>query len=296
MRKNNFKIIALSMLMFGAVSCSDEPAQPSASNEDGKVKMQFSFNHPEGTKATETAFEKNDMVGVFVSETLKPLEIAGNVVNNEKLTFDGSSWSSKRPLYWDEGEFNVFAYYPYLDEIKSITDLDFAVKSDQRDSNESGISAYEASDFLFASAKKITATSNPVNLQFSHIMSKLTVKLIKGEEYDGEIPEKAEVTIHNTVTKATIDLAAGVATRNMYADKEIIRAKQTSPTSYTAIIVPQRIDNIEPLIEVTMEGVSYLFESRFVFKPGKHHIVNLVIDSSPEKVKIEIGGEINNWN
>lgn len=295
MKTNIYKLVGLSLIVIGIASCSDDPVTQ-IEEQGGKAEMVFNFNYPDGTKATETAFEKNDMVGVFVSETLKPLEIAGNVVNNEKLTFDGSSWSSKRPLYWDEGEFNVFAYYPYLDEIKSITDLDFAVKSDQRDSNESGISAYEASDFLFASAKKLTAASNPVNLQFSHIMSKLTVKLIKGEEYDGEIPEKAEVTIHNTVTKATIDLAAGVATRNMYADKEIIRAKQTSPTSYTAIIVPQRIDNIEPLIEVTMEGVSYLFESRFVFKPGKHHIVNLVIDSSPEKVKIEIGGEINNWN
>ena len=44
-----------------------------------------------------------------------------------------------------------------------------------------------------------------------------------------------------------------------------------------------------------MKGVSYLFESKFVFKPGVEHLVNLVITDNPDKVKIEIGGEIENW-
>ena len=59
--------------------------------------------------------------------------------------------------------------------------------------------------------------------------------------------------------------------------------------------MPQRIDNRQPLVEVVMKGVSYLFESKFVFKPGVEHLVNLVITDNPDKVKIEIGGEIENW-
>jgi hypothetical protein len=50
-----------------------------------------------------------------------------------------------------------------------------------------------------------------------------------------------------------------------------------------------------PLIEVVMNGVSYLFESKFQFKPGMEHLVNLVITNNPDQVKIEIGGEIENW-
>jgi len=44
-----------------------------------------------------------------------------------------------------------------------------------------------------------------------------------------------------------------------------------------------------------MKGVSYLFESKFLFKSGVNHLVNLVIDDNPENVKIDIGGEIENW-
>ena len=45
-----------------------------------------------------------------------------------------------------------------------------------------------------------------------------------------------------------------------------------------------------------MNGVSFLYESKFLFKPGMHHLVSLVIDKNPDQVKIEVGGEIAKWN
>ena len=65
--------------------------------------------------------------------------------------------------------------------------------------------------------------------------------------------------------------------------------------TYAAIIVPQRLDNRQPLVEVIMKGVSYLYESKFVFKPGIQHSVQLVVSKNPEQIKIEIGGELENW-
>lgn len=38
-----------------------------------------------------------------------------------------------------------------------------------------------------------------------------------------------------------------------------------------------------------------LYESRFQFKPGTEHLVNFIISDNPDQVKIEIGGEIQNW-
>lgn len=127
-------------------------------------------------------------------------------------------------------------------------------------------------------------------------MSKLTVRLIKGEDYEGdELPQDAEVFIHNTVPNATIDLAAGIATKTLYGTEATLKAKAAGNNRYTAIVVPQRITNRRPLVEVVMRGVSYLMESTFVFKPGMHHIISLTITKNPEQVKIEIGGEIENW-
>jgi hypothetical protein len=51
-----------------------------------------------------------------------------------------------------------------------------------------------------------------------------------------------------------------------------------------------------PLVEVVAKGVSYLYESRFVFKPGVNHLVNLILSDNPEQVKINIGGEVEGWN
>lgn len=296
MKHNIISLISVLMLTTGLLSCSDESMGPDSDITKGKVAMEFTFSHPSQSRATETAFENGDVVGLYVSEAGKALEISGNNVNNEGLTFTGSAWKASRNLYWDAGTYNVYAYYPRLDEINSITDLTFEVKTDQRHTSGSSMDGYEASDFLFASAKDVAASTNPVNLQFSHIMSKISIRLIKGEDYEGDIPETATVYIYNTVTEASIDLMAGVATKALRGVRRTVTARQESPTTYSAIIVPQRLENRVPFIEVVMNGVSFLYESKFLFKPGIHHLVNLVIDKNPDQVKIEVGGEITNWN
>ena len=156
-------------------------------------------------------------------------------------------------------------------------------------------SGYEASDFLWAKKDGLTASNEPVSLVFSHRMSRLLVQLKKGEDYEGDFPDEAEVYIHNTVTDATIDLSEGIVTRDRYATKKSMRAKRLGNYKYAAIVVPQRLDFRQPLVEVIMKGVSYLYESKFIFKPGVQHTVNLIISKNPEQIKIEIGGELENW-
>ncbi len=295
--KHNIKsIISVLLLTVGTYSCSDESAEINKDLSAGKNVMEFTFTHPSQTRATDTSFENGDVVGLYVAESDKNLEVSGNTVNNQGLTFNGTAWNASRPLYWNEGTYNVFAYYPHLTEVSSISDLPFEVTKDQSVANASGMSGYEASDFLFATAKGVTASANPVNLQFSHVMSKLSIRLVKGEDFEGDIPEHATVYIHNTVTEANIDLMAGVATKAVHGKTNTLIARQEGATSYSAIIVPQRLDNRVPLVEVVMNGVSFLYESKFQFKPGIHHIVSLVVDKNPDQVKIEVGGEITDWN
>lgn len=295
MKHNIISLFSVLLLTAGLPSCADESMEPD-NNSNGKAAMNFTFSHPSASRATETSFETGDVVGLYVSEGGRTLEISGNTVNNEALTFTGTSWEASRKLYWDAGIYNAYAYYPRMAAVSSISDLIFEVSTDQSDSHSGSMSGYEASDILCASAKEIRATNDPVELQFRHIMSKISINLIKGEDFDGEIPDKATVHIHNTVTTASIDLAAGIAAKYVRGERKSVVARQDGPTTYSAMLVPQRLENRMPLIEVEMNGVSFLYESRFIFKPGIHHIVNLVIDKNPEQVKIEIGGEITDWN
>ena len=277
-------------------SCTDGKDEPKSIGNNGKTEMKFNLSHPSQTRATDTSFEQGDAVGLYVAEASAPLEIAGNIVNNERLVFSGSDWAAGHKLFWDNGSYNVYAYYPQMTQITSVTDLPVQVSTDQTVSGGQEMDGYEASDFLYASSLGVAASANPVNLKFRHIMSKLSIRLIKGEEYEGDIPTDAVVYIHNTVTDATIDLAAGVATRDPRGTRRTVTARRNSQANYSAIIVPQRLDNRVPLIEVVANGVSFLYESKFQFKSGMHHLVSLVMDKNPEQIKIEIGGEITDWN
>lgn len=297
MKQNIICKSLVAWVVMAMASCSDnyEEKELSGSPESCNV-MTFSFNHPGATKATDSSFEPGDKVGLFVTDSDTGLELAGNVVNNQALQFDGSRWEASRKLYWDNGFFNAYAYYPYLESVNSVTDLMFEVSTDQSiEKSGSSLSGYESSDLLYSSVKGIKSSEEPVNMTFRHILSKISIRLIKGEDYEGDLPENAKVVIHNTVTTATVDLSAGVATKYDRGERKSIVARQTAPTSYSAIIIPQRLDNRVPLIEVITDGISFIYDSKFLFKPGIHHMVNLVLDKNPEQVKIEIGGEIVNW-
>ena len=277
-------------LLLAATACQEKADLP-AGQADANV-MTFRIAHPgETTRATDTAFEQDDRVGIFITQKDAPLEVSGNYVNNAALTLDGSLWKPERIIYWDGGTYDIYGYYPYLSTISSAYNLPFSVATDQ-----STPEGYEASDFLWAQAPNASASDKAVALTFSHRMSRILIQLVKGEDYEGDLPEDAAVYLHNTVPDATIDLSAGLVTRDPYATAQSLRARSLGNHRYAVLTVPQRLDNRQPLVEVVMQGVSYLYESKFVFKAGIQHTVQLVVSKNPEQIKIEIGGELENWS
>lgn len=298
MKKHIIRYAGFALAILGIIACSEESETTPRYQDAKSTPMTFAVKYPgQGSRTTSTNFEVNDKIGLYVANADALLEIGGNLVNNEALTFNGNTWAATRTLYWDEGSYNAYAYYPYIQGVSSIEDQPFSVSTDQSTvKTTSTLGGYEASDLLYACSKGISASASPINLNFKHIMSKLKIRLVKGEDFEGDMPTTATVYIHNTVPTATIDLQAGVATRYVKGAKQTIIAHQDDDTSYSAIIVPQRVENRMPLIEVVMKGVSYLFESKFQFKPGVEHLVSLTITENPEQVKIDIGGEIQGWN
>ena len=293
------KIIYITMvaaLLIGGCTKSDDEITIS-SNE-----MRFNAEYASKTRATGSAFEKGDAIGVFVTqyegENAVPLQLSGNYANNSKSIFDGTNWSNSPAIYWDggkpEAKYDVFGYYPY-DKPVSVDEYTFTVALDQStEATEDALSGYEASDFLWAKAERVSQMGT-VPLTFNHKMSKLLVNLIKGEDYTGDVPTDAVVRILNTVPSANIDLASGMVVMNSHASPQSITTKKVEDGVYTAIIVPQRLNTRRPFIEVLSKGVSYLVESSFVFRSGMQHTVNITLNNSPDKVKIEIGGEIEGW-
>ncbi len=290
------KIFISAIAILAAITGCNKIETP-AVTDDGT--MRFNVAHP-ATKATETAFEAGDKIGVYITgyQDGKPLalQLGGNYKNNNPVTFDGTSWTADPVIYWGEGKYDVFAYYPFMIP-ESVDELQFSVALDQRvEETADALSAYEASDFLYAVKKGVTSADGEVELMFKHKMSKLTVNLIKGADYEGDLPATATLLVHSTVTDCLIDLATGDVIKNPYSPARTITAKQIDAGTHTAIIVPQMLTNKKPLIEIVFKDVSYMVESKFQFKSGTHHVLNITINNNPDKVKIEVGGEIeNDW-
>ncbi len=281
------------ILLLAACSKSGVP-------ESGPLEVKFNLLYPSQTRASAGAFESGDITGIYMTEysdgVASPLQVSGNVANNAAVTFDGASWKSSPKLFWDKGvKYDVYGYYPY-GKPSSVDDYSFSVATDQSTKRGDGVlGGYEASDFLWAKTEGVKYP-DVVNLTFSHKMSRLVVKLVKGSDFEGDIPDDVVVKLHSTVPDALIDLGSGAVVKDNYGTAETITMKKEGSSEFTAIVVPQRIDNRQPLVEVITNNVSYLVETRFVFKSGVQHTINVTLTSDPAKVKIEIGGEINGWN
>lgn len=293
MKRVRFMQMAMLMAAMTFTACQNSDVDEVTSNVTGQNEIVLDMIHPHGTatRATETAFENSDKVGVYVTAADAALQLGGNEVNNELFTYNGSVWTANRKVYWNEGKHNVYAYYPYSETVNDVENYSFSVQEDQSTAKN-----FTFSDFLWASAKDITASASAVKMQFAHKLSCVVVKLEKGENFEGNIPNDTQVFIYSTVTKANINLSTGDAAKDDYAGSSSIRCLQKSAEEYTAIVVPQNITTRRPLVEVITGGVSYLMEGKISLKPGYRHILTVTLDKNPEKVKIDIGGEIGNWN
>ncbi|MGN0202555.1 MAG: fimbrillin family protein [Candidatus Cryptobacteroides sp.] len=247
-------------------------------------------------RATATEFEDGDEIGIFAvayDESGEPrrLEISGNWANNSKASLDRGKWTVSPPVYWNgDDSFDIFSYYPYVPQVASIDNFRFELKPDQRGNG------FTLSDFLWARSRSVTRDGGDVPLHFTHRLSRLDINLVKGADYEGDLPAEAVVKVHGTVPVALVDLESGDVEKDPDSPVGTVIACCTGPATYSAVIVPQKILNLIPLIEVIVDDVSYLLSSKFIFGSGMRHSVDIILSDSPDKVLINIAGGIIDWN
>lgn len=291
--KKIFSILAIAALLM--VSCENSEDIPIV--EDGV--MQIEVLHPSATRATETAFEGGDKIGLYATEyngdVASPLQISGNWANNVATTYNGTTWIPAKKIFWSENKMDVYGYYPYMTPT-SIDEHLWSVQLDQSTpETEDALSGYEASDFLWGKATGVSQTDGDVQLECKHICAKMVIKLVRGEKFTYDFPKDTKVFLHSTVPTATINLEKGVMSKDIYGTRHKIRARQVSVDTYEVILIPQSITERMPFIEVEMSGVSYMTEDMFSYRPGVQYSVAITLNSSPEQIEVEIGGGIGEW-
>lgn len=302
MRITMKRIYILLILSLVVNSCQDTAVEPVVSVADDVMRFNLKGLSAQ-TKVNSGSFEKADRIGLYVTDyatenTPMPLQVSGNRANNTLVTLEGGVWTPERTVYWGNGKSDVYAYYPYIDQITDVNNLYFEVALDQTRE------AYDASDFLWTKAQGVSRSDGAVNLHMKHVMSKLTVKLLAGEDYVGSLPDDASVLLHNTVTNANINLENGSVVKDPYSSAKSIKMRNLGVRTYVdekavvyeAIVVPQMLERSVPLIEINSKSVSYLIEDQFNFRPGVAYTYTATLNASTTAIKVEIGCEIEDWN
>lgn len=300
-----FHHLAAAAVLFGLAACSidEDNFRPEPDGEGaGLITISGEISQVYQTRANDTGFADKDQIGVYIVDydgsKAGTLKNSGNRADNVKFTFDEAAykWNSNRDIYWKDKEthIDVYGYYPYSSSVDKVSVYPFEVQKDQSTEALNGkLGGYETSDFLWGKAENAAPMDRIVRLSFSHRMAGVRVSLIKGTGFsDAEWSEASkEVLILNTKRKAVIDLATGIVTASGEADGTgIIPYKKGK--DFRAVVVPQEIAEGTPIINVTVDGISYKFNRGLVFAPSKQHNFTITVNKkAPGDFEFKVGDE-----
>lgn len=249
-------------------------------------------------------FDVGTEVNVYIFEHVEgeQTRAAYNYGDNGKVVYtaeaDGVLKADPTNYFPGNGHgIDFYGIYPTSIEAKTQQQT-FTVSTDQSDDAK-----YKESDLMFAAKQTERNRKAALTLTFKHQLSKVIVKLKKGNGLNDNDLEGAEVKILNTKPACTIASVGENEMTDIKASGDAQEIKvgtwdsSTPSSGLAAIVVPQTIDDGTDLIQVTLSnGVTYKYttksgENQFTgFTPGNQHTFTLTLSTSGITVNAEISG------
>lgn len=288
--KKNMIFAAIAALALTACSNEDDIKV----GGDNAILLTSSLNVAETRAATDiqtSAFDAGETVDVYITEhnggnnpTTYPQPIEYSTAAGGALTV-GTQY-----YYPTSGNgVNIYALYPAT----AATGELFTIKEDQStDAN------YKASDLMYGkpATNPVSPSANAVDIQFSHLLSKVTINLIAGANVtslDGAevklLGVKPSTTLTAGINGHSITDASGDAT-----PITVMTATETV-TSGSAIIVPQTLP--EMFLQVTLDGATLtgkLDSGAPVLTAGNAYTYDITVNMRGGALEIE--GSITPWS
>ena len=274
-----------------------------------KVQISSDIHQQRSSRANDGGFCEGDAVGIYLvnydGETPGTLLVEENQADNVKFTLgEDGSWVSEYDVFYKDNDTNVdfYGYYPYATPT-SIEEYSYEVAKDQRTPAEHGqMGAYEASDFLWAKAEKITPTESKIAMKFCHQMASARVRFTMGSGWADEAEYaavKKEVLITSTIRKASINLATGVVTPVGDVPLDGIIPIEDGG-DFRAIVVPQTVVAGKTLLTITIDGRprNYVLDREVEYVAGKITNYDLSIKKGTNAGEYEVellGVSITAW-
>ena len=119
MKKNLFILAVATLLMVGCDKGAD-----TAVIDPNEIRVEASMQ----SRASATTFEIGDKMALYAveynGEEVADIQVGGNFINGEALTYNGTAWAGERTLYWSENPCDFYGIYPYQ-EPNSMTNFLF---------------------------------------------------------------------------------------------------------------------------------------------------------------------------
>lgn len=283
---NKYYICSLvaTLLTLGACSYDDPFAtNRNPGDESLQIKLQGQIEQLNLSRANDMGFAGGDKIGVYVvdfNDDGTPGKLSSDSGNalNVGFTFneDYNDWSGDSQLYFkdDKTSADFYAYYPYIENPGNVEKLPFSVAANQNSEADSReLSGYEASDFLWANTSGVTPKTPIVNLNFTHRMAGIDVRLVEGSGFEGSEWNNLDksVIVTNTIPDSEIDLSSGIVSIAGSEKKPITAAQHGD--QFRAVVVPQNMEPDTRLLSITVDGQSYHFSrpEKREYQSGKLH-------------------------
>lgn len=260
-----------------AASCQKKDNDPVKTPVQAK-EIRFTANIYQFTKATDTAFENGDEIGVNIFNP-------DVYLYNAKFTYtDGQLKSATAHEWYEEDvEATITAVYPCNDTLEGYAQTQsFTVNADQ--STKAG---YGASDLMFAVTKS-KPTKSSVNLPFKHALSKIVVTV--DNQLGEDIANVWFTDVLGTVTYDPKDPFEMTTT----GSKGTVKAYKNNEGAWQLIVAPQT-EASPKLAITTASGKQYTFvlSENVTFTSGK--VSTATVTVSTESIYTSFTPEISDW-
>lgn len=254
-------------------SCSNDENMPDNANDPVEIRLTSGLQvQTRATHNLDTQLKNGEKVYVWIDDAGSGVTSPELYAKNELTVGESGNLSGGTTMYFPStgNAVNIYAIHGNLTEYTTFwgEEQTHTVATDQTSGdNKTG---YATSDLVYCKNGNVARTSQAVNLQFSHLLSKMEVVLVQGNG----APGISKVEILNTKLQATFTpdkengcsvTAAGEITddtKNAITIDNGTTASGNTESSLTlneAIIVPQTIAKGTQLFRITTDNGGTLY-------------------------------------
>ena len=280
MKTNKYLTMAVTALMMAACSSEDVPQVDSVTNTPIRINAMVAELESRAGIASDTDF------GQFYLSVTNSSN-SNYSYSNVEVTKSGSEWVPNSPMYWQNSTTPV-----------TVTAATFSLDGAQDlavQTNQSTDANVIASDHLYMAATSQTYAAvtdekaeGAINVNFSHLMSKVNLTITLADEFDATVNPISNVTFQGTVASCSYTAGTGWATIPNDASATDITAcavGYTKPTAqYEVILVPQTVTagNFAVQFQIGGRQFKWTYDYAVTLESGKQY--TLALTAGDEKV------------